>query len=76
MRIRTFGEPVKRNPIRLPQNHRDFVRKEVQAVQEAGMVFEGGSDWASATFCVPKPRSDKLRLVIDYRSLNAQTVRD
>lgn len=31
--------------------------------------------WASPCFPVPKPRSDKLRLVIDFRDLNMRTRR-
>jgi hypothetical protein len=76
MRIKTFGQPVKRNPTRLAQMHRNFVQQEVAAAAKANLVYEGGSEWASSAFCVTKPRSTKLRLVLDYRSVNAQTVRD
>ena len=71
MHIKVFGEPSRKNPIRLNPKAKEFVLKEVAAVQEAGLVCETGSDWASPTFAVPKPRSEKLRLVIDYRGLNA-----
>ena len=71
MKLRVFGEPTKKNPIRLNPKAKEFVLKEVKAVTEAGLVFETGSDWASPTFAVPKPRSEKMRLVIDYRGLNA-----
>lgn len=49
---------------------------EIKEVSEVGMVYETGSDWAAPTFAVPKPRSEKLRLVIDYRGLNSLTIRD
>ena len=71
MHIQVFGEPVKRNPIRLADAHQKFVLKEVADVIKAEIVFETGSDWASATFCVAKPHSSKLHLIIDYRGLNA-----
>jgi hypothetical protein len=68
MHIRTFGQPVKRNPIRLALAHRKFVEEEVRAITEAGLVFEGESDWSSSTFCVQKAGTTKLRLVQDLRA--------
>ena len=40
------------------------------------MVDTRPTPWASPAFLTPKPRSDKLRMVIDFRQLNQQTRRD
>jgi len=68
--VETFGEPAHRPPIRLSPAHRKFVREEFQAVKDAGLAKSMHTPWASPCFPVPKPRSEKLRLVIDFRALN------
>ena len=50
--------------------------KEIAATHAVGLTKPATTPWASPCFPVPKPHSDKLRLVIDYRQLNAQTRRD
>ena len=76
MQIHTFGQPVVRSPIKLPPAHREFLRKELQEARAAGLITTGASAWLSPCFVVPKPWSTKLRVVLDYRWLNAQTIRD
>ena len=76
MVVRTFGQPVTRPPIRLPPKYRDFLRTELAAARSAGLVCTGASPWSAPSFVVPKPWSTKLRVVLDYRWLNAQTIRD
>ena len=41
-----------------------------------GLVSVGSGPWAAPAFAVPKPRSTKLRLVVNYKGTNAQTIRD
>lgn len=74
--IKTFGPPAARPPIRTAPAHASFIRTEVAALRQAGLVRTEATPWAAPCFAVPKPRSEKLRLVTDYRPLNAQTVRD
>jgi hypothetical protein len=52
-----------------------FVRDEVKAVKAIGLAKDMHTPWASACFPVAKPKSDKLRLVIDFRGLNLRTRR-
>jgi hypothetical protein len=73
--VETFGEPAHRPPIRLSPAHRQFVRDEFKAVKDAGLAKSMHTPWASPCFPVPKPRSEKLRLVIDFRALNLRTKR-
>lgn len=74
--IHTFGPPSHTAALRLSDAHLGFVRKEVAEAEAAGLLVTSRGPWASPAFAVPKPRSEKLRLVIDYRKLNLQTVRD
>ena len=73
--VHTFGDPCYKAPIRLSPAHAKFVREEFQAVKEVGLAKNMHTPWASPCFPVPKPRSEKLRLVIDFRALNMQTRR-
>ena len=41
-----------------------------------GLVSVGSGPWAAPAFAVPKPWSTKLRLVVNFKGTNAQTVRD
>lgn len=75
--IRTFGTPARAPPIRQSDVDVSMLRAEIRACESAGLVRPGAGPWASAAFLVPKPHSTtKKRVVIDYRPLNAQTVRD
>ena len=74
--IRTIGSPVYLPPIRLSDVHLQFMRKEVGEMVAHGLVTVGNGPWAAPAFAVPKPRSTKLRLVVNYKGTNSQTVRD
>ncbi len=74
--IQTFGAPTYKAPIRCPPAHAKLIREEVKTLKEAGLVRHMPTPWASPCFLVPKPHSEKMRMVIDYRLLNAQTRRD
>ena len=73
--VHTFGDPCYKPPIRLSPAHAKFVRDEFTAVKDLGLAKNMHTPWASPCFPVPKPRSEKLRLVIDFRGLNLQTRR-
>jgi hypothetical protein len=75
-KIRTFGPPRYKPPIRCSPNHAKEIRKQVKELTDHKLITHEETAWASPCFLVPKPNSDKLRMVIDYRLLNMQTVRD
>lgn len=52
-----------------------FVREEVKTVKDLGLAKVMHTSWASPCFPVTKPRTTKLRLVIDFRGLNLRTIR-
>jgi len=49
--------------------------RQIQLLLDAGMIRESLSEYAAPVLFAPK-KDGKLRLCIDYRMLNAQTVRD
>ena len=52
------------------------MRQKVAEMLKWGLVSVGSGPWAVPAFAVPKPQSTKLRLVVNYKGTNAQTVRD
>jgi hypothetical protein len=75
--INTFGPPVHKTPIRCSPAHAAVLREQLQDLKMADFIDTiKTSAWAAPAFLVPKPRSTKLRMVIDYRGLNGQTRRD
>ena len=69
--IHTIGIPYKAPFIRLSDTHLTFVRNEVAQMIKYGLVTVGSGPWAAPAFAVPKPRSTKLCLVVNYKGTNA-----
>ena len=74
--IHTFGAPAYKPPVRCSPTHAQYMRDEIALLEKHGLIMRGPTPWAAPCFLVPKPRSTKLRTVIDYRLLNLQTRRD
>ena len=74
--ITTFSPPALCPPIRLSPTHAEFVDQEIHKLWGAGVMTTSATPWAAAMFPVPKPHSTKLRLVVNYQALNAQTIQD
>lgn len=75
-KIRTFGPPTYKPPIRCSPKHAEEIRKQVKKLTEFLLVTHCETPWAAPCFLVAKALSEKLRMVIDYRLLNMQTLRD
>ena len=69
-------EPVYTKQFHLPTNHLELVSKWVRDWIKIGIVQPTRSPYNSPIFCVPKPKGDGLRVVLDYRRLNASTIPD
>lgn len=68
------SKPVRSRPYRLSMVERDALREIVQQLIDAGMIERSKSEYASPVLLVRKADGG-FRLVIDYRRLNAQTVK-
>ena len=66
--------PVAQNPYTLPLKHHEWVRKETETLEKAGVIERSLSPWASPVIVVPKKSApdEPLRrcLCIDYRKVN------
>ena len=67
--------PVAQNPHTLPLKHHEWVRKEIETLEKAGVIEISLSPWASPVIVVPKksaPDEPPRRcLCVDYRKVNA-----
>ena len=66
--------PVSSRPYTLPLKHYEWVQREIESLERAGVITKSMSKWASPIVVVPKksaPREPlKRRLCIDFRKVN------
>ena len=66
--------PVCQRPYNLPLKHIDWVQKELNTLEKAGVITRSVSPWASPIVIVPKRTAlgdpPKKRLCVDYRVIN------
>jgi hypothetical protein len=81
---RSFDVPIVEKPDSEPPAHRSYpvvphhqpeLDRQVKALMDAGIIRSSRSQYSSPVLFSPK-KDGKLRMVVDYRMLNAQTVRD
>ena len=65
--------PVRQRPRRLRHDQKDEVKKQIQALQESGLIRPSTSEWASNVVLVKK-KEGTWRMCIDYRDLNRKTL--
>ena len=67
--------PVCQRPYNLPLKHIDWVQKELDTLEKAGVITRSVSLWASPIVIVPKRTAPgdppKKRLCVDYRVINS-----
>ena len=67
--------PIEQNPYMLPLKHHEWVRKEIETLEKAGVIEHSLSPWASPVIVVSKKSApNKLlrrSLCIDYRKVNS-----
>ena len=73
--IRPGCEPPKRRAYPVAPHHLAELDRQIQLLLDAGMIRNSMSEYAAPVLFAPK-KDGKLRLCIDYRLLNQQTVRD
>ena len=67
--------PVCQRPYNLPLKHREWVQKELETLERAGVIVRSISPWASPIVVVPKKTEPgelpRRRLCVDYRVINS-----
>ena len=67
--------PVCQRPYNLPLKHREWVQKELETLERAGVIVRSISPWASPVVVVPKKTEPgeppRRRLCVDYRVINS-----
>ena len=67
--------PVCQKPYHLPLKHREWVQKELETLEKAGVIVRSISPWASPTVVVPKKTEPgeplRRRLCVNYRVINS-----
>ena len=65
---------VSSRPYTLPLKHYEWVQKEIESLEHAGVITKSMSKWASPIVVVPKKsapgESPKRRLCVDFRKVN------
>ncbi|GFX57694.1 retrovirus-related Pol polyprotein from transposon 297 [Trichonephila clavipes] len=67
--------PISVPPYRMNPASKELLKKELDSLLQQGFIVECESPYASPVVLIPKPNGS-MRLCIDYRKLNAQTVPD
>ena len=73
--IDDFSEPPARRPYPVAPHHQPELDRQVKALFDAGIIRRSSSNYSAPVLFTPK-KDGKLRMVVDYRMLNTQTVRD
>lgn len=71
----TTNQPVYCKPYRLSHKESEIVNEKVEDLLEAGIIRESMSEYSSPVVLVKK-KDEGYRLCVDYRALNARTVKD
>ncbi|KAG2208342.1 hypothetical protein INT45_012431 [Circinella minor] len=69
----TTDNPIRSKPFRLSWEEEKHLREEVKTMLELGLIRPSTGRYSSPVFFVRKANG-KLRLVVDYRALNKQSV--
>jgi transposase InsO family protein len=67
--------PLRQPVRRIPMAYQDQVKIQIQRMLKIGVIEKSTSPWASPLVIVKKPSGD-LRICVDYRGLNTNTVKD
>lgn len=69
------SNPVHSSPYRVSEVERRVIQKQVQKMREEGIITLSHSPWSSSVVLVRK-KNGEIRFCVDYRRLNALTVKD
>ncbi len=69
------SEPIRQTPYSVPLGIREKVKRELESLEEQGVIERCKSNWASPLVPVRKPDGN-IRLCVDYRRLNDITTKE
>ena len=74
--LKMDARPIRMQRYRMNPNYAKKVKEEIDALLKAGFIVEvESSDWLFPIVVVPK-KNGKLRVCVDFRKLNEQTIKD
>ena len=68
--------PAFKKQFPIPDTHHETIVKGIKEWLQLGIIEPASSPFNAPIFCVPKKEGQGLRVVLDYRHLNAQTLPD
>ena len=72
-KINEEAKPVFSRPYPVPKAHEEIFKKEVEHLVLLGVLEVANySEWGSQSFAQPKPKSNQVHFLIDFRNLNKQ----
>lgn len=69
------GPPIRKRPYRMPMAMRAVAKQQIDDMFLNGVIRPSSSPYSAPVILVPKKNGEK-RFVVDYRALNAKTIRD
>jgi len=73
--LKAEATPYNAPPYKMHGAKREALEEEVKRLLEKGWIREGHSPWCANPLMVWEPQKEKWRLCIDYRGVNARTIR-
>jgi hypothetical protein len=68
--------PILRRPYRMPPNELAELKKQLQDLLKKGLIRPSSSEWGCPTLFVKKKKDNSLHMCVDYRPLNAVTIKN
>jgi hypothetical protein len=68
--------PISRRPYRMPPNELAKLKKQLQELLKKGLIHPSSSEWGCPALFVKKKKDNSLRMCVDYRPLNAMTIKN
>jgi hypothetical protein len=68
--------PILRRPYRMPPDELDELKKQLAELLNKGFIRPSKSEWGCPALFVKKKKEGTLRMCMDYRPLNAVTIKN